>query len=88
MSVKAEEIVYDPAQVDDFIDRQRREKATVIPVVGRAAQLEDIAVVDYVGKKADGTEIDGAQAEDFDIELSEGNKAKAARCVRSSSNMD
>jgi trigger factor len=72
LAVKAEEIVYDPAQVDDFIDRQRREKATTIPVVGRAAKLDDIAVVDYNGKLADGTEIGGAQADDFDIELSEG----------------
>ena len=72
LTVKAEEIVFDPAQVEDFIDRQRREKATIIPVVGRAAQLEDIAVVDYNGKLADGTEISGAQADDFDIELSEG----------------
>ncbi|WP_310410226.1 trigger factor [Chamaesiphon sp. OTE_8_metabat_110] len=72
LAIKAEEILYDPAQVDDFIDGQRREKATVIPVVGRAAQLDDIAVVDYSGKLADGTEISGAQADDFDIELSEG----------------
>ncbi len=72
LAVKAEEIVYDPAQVDDFIDRQRREKATTIPVVGRAAKIDDIAVVDYSGKLPDGTEIGGAQAEDFDIELSEG----------------
>ena len=72
IAVKAEEIVYDAAQVADFIDRQRDEKATIIPVVGRAAQLDDIAVVDYNGKLADGTEISGAQADDFDIELSEG----------------
>ena len=72
LAVKAEEIVYEPAQVEDFIDRQRREKATIIPVVGRAAQPDDIAVVDYKGKLADGTEISGAQADDFDIELSEG----------------
>jgi trigger factor len=72
LAVKAEEIVYDPAQVDDFIDRQRREKATIIPVVGRAAKIDDIAVVDYNGKLLDGTEISGAQADDFDIELSEG----------------
>ncbi len=72
LAIKAEEIVYDPAQVDDFIDRQRREKATTVPVVGRAAKLEDIAVVDYSGKLADGTEIEGARADDFDIELSEG----------------
>jgi trigger factor len=72
LAVKAEEIVYDATQVDDFIDRQRKEKATIIPVVGRAAKLDDIAVVDYNGKLADGTEISGAQADDFDIELSEG----------------
>jgi trigger factor len=72
LAVKAEEIVYDPATVDDFIDQRRREKATIIPVVGRAAKLEDIAVVDYEGKLPDGTEISGAKAEDFDIELSDG----------------
>jgi trigger factor len=72
LAVKAEEIVYDAAQVADFIEKQRDEKATIIPVVGRAAQLDDIAVVDYNGKLADGTEISGAQADDFDIELSEG----------------
>ena len=72
IAVKAEEIVYDAAQVADFIEKQRDEKATIIPVVGRAAQLDDIAVVDYNGKLADGTEISGAQADDFDIELSEG----------------
>jgi trigger factor len=72
LAVKAEEIVYDAAQVEDFIDRQRKEKATIIPVVGRAAKLDDIAVVNYNGKLANGTPIEGAQAEDFDIELSEG----------------
>jgi trigger factor len=72
LAVKAEEITYDAAQVADFIEKQRDEKATIIPVVGRAAQLDDIAVVDYNGKLADGSEISGAQADDFDIELSEG----------------
>ncbi len=72
LSVKAEEIVYKPEQVDDFIEQRRREKATIIPVVDRPAKLDDIAVVDYNGKLADGTEISGAQAEDFEIELSEG----------------
>jgi trigger factor len=72
LAIKAEEIVYNPEFVDTFIEERRREKATTVPVVGRAAQLEDIAVVDYNGKLADGSEIDGARAEDFDIELSEG----------------
>jgi trigger factor len=72
LAVKAEEIVYKPEFVDEFIEEKRREKATTVPVVDRAAQLDDIAVVDYTGKLADGTEINGASAEDFDIELSEG----------------
>ncbi len=72
LSVKAEEILYDATQVDGFLDQKRREKATVVPVVGRAAKLEDIAVVDYDGKLPDGTEIEGAKAEDFDVELSDG----------------
>ncbi len=72
LPIKAEEIGYDPAQVDGFLDERQREKATTVPVVGRAAQLDDIAVVDYNGKLTDGTEISGAQADDFDIELSEG----------------
>jgi trigger factor len=72
LAIKAEEIVYDPALVDGFIAERQREKATTVPVVGRAAQIDDIAVVDYSGKLADGTEIGGAQADDFDIELSEG----------------
>jgi trigger factor len=73
LSVKAEEIAYDSAQVDDFIDQRRREKATTIPVVDRAAKLDDLAVVDYNGKlTATDTEISGAKAEDFELELSEG----------------
>ncbi len=72
LEIEAEEIAYNPAQVDDFIEERRREKATTIPVVDRAAKIDDIAVVDYSGKLADGTEINGAQADDFDIELSEG----------------
>lgn len=70
--IKAEEIVYDPKAVDEFVEQRRREKAATVPVVDRAAQVDDIAVVDYVGKLADGTEISGASAEDFDIELSAG----------------
>ncbi len=72
ISVKAEEIAYDAAQVDDFIEQRRREKATIVPVVDRAAKLEDVAVVDYDGKLANGDDISGAQAEDYEIELSEG----------------
>ncbi len=72
LAITAEEIVYKPEVVDEFIEEKRREKATIVPVVDRSAQIDDIAVVDYNGKLADGTEISGASAEDFDVELSEG----------------
>ncbi len=72
LAITAEEIVYKPEFVDEFIEEKRREKATIVPVVDRSAQIDDIAVVDYNGKLADGTEISGASAEDFDVELSEG----------------
>jgi trigger factor len=72
MSVKAEEVAYDAAQVDDFIEQRRREKATIVPVVDRPAKREDIAVVDYNGKLANGDDISGAKAEDFEIELTAG----------------
>jgi trigger factor len=73
LEIKAEEIVYDPQKVDEFLENQRREKSTVVPVEGRAAKIDDIAVVDYSGKLGStGEEIQGAQASDFEMELSEG----------------
>jgi trigger factor len=70
LSIRAEEIVFDPEMVETFIKQRREEKANTIPVSGRPVQLEDIAVVDYSGKLPDGTEIDGAQATDSEIEVS------------------
>jgi trigger factor len=57
--------------VDEFLEERRRENSTTVPV-DRAAQIDDIAVVDYSGVKPDGTQIDGAQATDFEMELAEG----------------
>ncbi|BAY75742.1 trigger factor [Nostoc linckia NIES-25] len=77
---QAEEIKYDPEQVENTLDKQREELATLIPVEGRAAQIGDVAVVDFKGvfSKAEGEEetgepeaIPGAEATDFQLELQE-----------------
>jgi trigger factor len=79
LNVKAEEIAYDPSSVDKFLEERRAERANLIPVEGRPAQAGDVAVVDYAGRFATGEEegdtpkeIQGAQATDFELELSEG----------------
>lgn len=78
LSVKVEEVKYDPAQVDRVLDEKRSEQATLIPVEGRAAQFGDVAIVDYVGRFAaaaegeEPQEIPGGKAEQFQIELVDG----------------
>ncbi|MCT7970336.1 trigger factor [Laspinema sp. D1] len=81
LTIRAEEIKYDPAEVDQFLEERRKEQATLIPVEERAAQAEDIAIVDYVGKiiNEEGGEpqpLPGGEAENFQIELSEGRFIK------------
>ncbi|AVH63337.1 MULTISPECIES: trigger factor [unclassified Nostoc] len=77
---QAEEVKYDPEQVESSLDKERQELATLIPVEGRAAQIGDIAVVDFKGSfaKAEGEDetvelepIPGAEATDFQVELQE-----------------
>ncbi|MEH2201349.1 trigger factor [Nostoc sp.] len=77
---QAEEVKYDPEQVESSLDKERQELATLIPVEGRAAQIGDIAVVDFKGSFARGEgedetaelePIPGAEATDFQVELQE-----------------
>ena len=77
---QAEEVKYDPEQVDNSLNKEREELATLIPVEGRAAQIGDIAVVDFKGvfSRAEGEDetaepevIPGAEATDFQVELQE-----------------
>lgn len=77
LQVQAEEIKYDPKQVDEFLDRQRSRLATLVPIEDRPAQKGDTVVVDYAGRlqaSADGEEeaISGAEAKDFQLELESG----------------
>ncbi|MEH1909070.1 MAG: trigger factor [Nostoc sp.] len=80
LQTKAEEVKFDPERVENTLDKERQELATLIPVEGRAAQIGDIAVVDFKGvfSKAEGEDetaepepIPGAEATDFQVELQE-----------------
>jgi trigger factor len=82
LTVKAEEVPYDPSTVEKFLEERRAELANLIPVEGRPAQMGDVAVVDYSSRLADEPEgeetesIAGGQAEDAQIELVEGKFLK------------
>ncbi|MDH6057298.1 trigger factor [Umezakia ovalisporum] len=77
---KAEEVKHDSSRVDQVLEKERQELATLIPVEGRAAQIGDVAVVDFKGVLAKGegedetgepTPIPGSEATDFQLELQE-----------------
>ncbi|MEH2127242.1 trigger factor [Nostoc sp.] len=80
LQAKAEEVKYDPERVENTLDKERQELATLIPVEGRTAQIGDIAVVDFKGSfaRVEGEDetaelepIPGAEATDFQVELQE-----------------
>lgn len=80
LQVKAEEIKYDRTQIDNIIEEQRQKLATLVPVEGRAAAINDVAVIDFKGviAKAEGedpdtepTPIPGGEGTDFQVELQE-----------------
>jgi trigger factor len=76
LNVKAEEIVYQPEKVDDFIEQRRLQKADLAPVEDRAAEMGDIAFVDFKGtltaEGEEGKEIEGGSATNFQVEIAEG----------------
>ena len=76
--VQAEEIKPDPDRVDKVLQEQRDRVATLVPVEGRSAELNDTAILDFKGALPDpenpGAEPEpfpGGQAEDFQVELQE-----------------
>ena len=74
LSVQAEEITYNPEKVDEFIEQRREQKADLVPVEDRTAQMGDIAFVDFKGilPEEDNQEIDGGSATNFQVEMVEG----------------
>ncbi|MDJ0620235.1 MAG: trigger factor [Calothrix sp. MO_192.B10] len=80
LSVKAEEVKYNPEKVDSVLDQERQQMSTLIPIEGRPAQLGDVAIMDFKGvlAKAEGDDPDaepepipGGEAQDFQVELQE-----------------
>jgi trigger factor len=80
LHLKAEEVVYDPSKVDQVIEDNRKEMATLIPVEGRPAQIGDVAIVDFKGvlakaedadENAEPEPIPGGEATDFQTDLIE-----------------
>lgn len=76
LSVKAEEIAYQPEKVDEFIEQRREQKADLVPVEDRPAEMGDVAFVDFKGtltaEGEEGKEIEGGSATNFQVELVEG----------------
>ena len=76
LNVKAEEIAYQPEKVDDFIKQQQEQKADLVPVEDRTAQMGDVAFVDFKGTLnspgEEGKEIEGGSATNFQVEIAEG----------------
>jgi trigger factor len=77
LEVKAEESVYDAAEIDKYLEDRRAQKADLIPVEDRPAQMGDIAFVDFHGKivNEEGEEVgdvEGGQATNFQVEMEEG----------------
>lgn len=78
LEVKAEEVKYDPARVDQVLEDYRKRSATLVPVEGRSAQMDDVVTIDFKGVLPSETEgeepaeIPGGSAEDFELELAEG----------------
>jgi trigger factor len=76
LTFQAEEVKYDAERVDKALEENRREMATLIPVEGRAAQLGDVAIVDFKGVvlpegEGEPEPIEGGEASDFQIDLQE-----------------
>lgn len=78
LQVQAEEVLYNVEDVDKLIDERRQKLATLIPVENRSAQMGDVAVIDFAGRKPtnndeqEGDIIPGTDAKEYQIELAEG----------------
>lgn len=77
LQVKAEEVLYNSEDVDKLIDERRQRLATLVPVENRSAQMGDVAIIDFEGRKPkengeEGDIIEGTQGKEYQLELREG----------------
>ncbi|MGF1513192.1 MAG: trigger factor [Elainellaceae cyanobacterium] len=78
LKVQAEEVAYEPQQVEEVLKDYQQKTATLVPIDDRPAQMGDVALVDFEGRLAEPDEngeaiaIPGGSATDFQIDLEEG----------------
>ncbi|MFQ3614206.1 MAG: trigger factor [Cyanobacteriota bacterium] len=62
-----------PEQIDAAIDRWRDQRATLLPVEDRPAQLGDVVMIDFKARDAEGNPLEEIATQDFQLELKEDN---------------
>jgi len=76
LSLQAEEILPDPEQVNRTLATYQNQRATLVPIEDRPAQMGDAVVIDFVGKVAnesgDLEEFAGGSGTDFSLDLEPG----------------
>ena len=76
LSVQVEETTYDAKRVTETLESYQQNLASLVPIEDRAAQENDVAVVDFVGKTVedgkDPEEFEGGSATEFQVEIKEG----------------
>jgi trigger factor len=73
LQAEAESVAYDPARLDELLDRSRRQLATLVPVEDRPAAAGDVAQVSFSGTFSDtGEAITGGSSDGMQVELEEG----------------
>ncbi|MEM7062339.1 MAG: trigger factor [Cyanobacteria bacterium P01_B01_bin.77] len=76
LSVKSEEVIYKPERIDETLESYQQNLASLVPIEDRAAQEDDVAVVDFVGKTVEEgkppEEFEGGSASEFQVEIKEG----------------
>ncbi len=74
---QAEEVPFDPGQVDEVLEDYRQKRATLVPVDDRPAQEGDKAIIDFLGqiRREDGSlePFEGGQGTDFELDLNPDN---------------
>lgn len=73
LTVTATRVDVKPEQIDQLIDRWRDQRATLLPVEDRPAQLGDVVVIDFAARDAEGNSLDEMTTQDFQLELKEDN---------------
>ena len=73
LTVTATRVTVKPEQIDQLIDRWRDQRATLLPVEDRPAQLGDVVVIDFQARDAEGNPLEEIAAQDFQLELKEEN---------------